>query len=61
MPGKKHTEKGSSPLEGAAKWEGLQRFLSSVQGLTEQKRLLRDILLYQVCGRPEAVGMKTLM
>ena len=31
--------------EGAAKWEGLQRFLSSVQALTEQRRLLR--LLYQ--------------
>ena len=31
--------------EGVAKWEGLQRFLSCVQVLTEERRLLR--LLYQ--------------
>ena len=31
--------------EGVAKWEGLQRFLSCVQALTEQRRLLR--ILYQ--------------
>jgi cyclopropane fatty-acyl-phospholipid synthase-like methyltransferase len=31
--------------EGVAKWEGLQRFLSCVQALTEERRLLR--LLYR--------------
>src|ERR1700723_282063 len=32
-------------VEGEQKWAGLQRFLSSVQALTEERRLLR--LLYQ--------------
>jgi hypothetical protein len=31
--------------EGESNWEGLQRFLSSVRALTEERRLLR--LLYQ--------------
>lgn len=40
----KHKEKLVA-IEGVEKWEGLQRFLSCVQALTAERRLLR--LLYQ--------------